>query len=214
MLNHCPVQLRGAGACVSQSHCAFRRVPLGLGGCVSPGTTLELWERKCQLPEPQETWRSDVVKSAVGGQPRPLRSPAHLPHRQSSLSLSERKLEGVSSLQRAWRAPRLSHQMTTGDSEPALICIHFASHLHRTLQPAKPTRLYPPPVGVGRWRGTASRSFKRGEGQGACPGLRGVGLALPRSSVPRPPASRQRTYPVFSWESLSLLSQELPVLTK
>lgn len=131
---------------------------LGLGGSVSRGATLEregmawerkcqLWERECQLPEPQETWHCDAVRSAVGGQPLSSTKPcspapslacpvAHLPRRSPAPSpelpvLDGRKLEGEGRLQSAWRAQRLSHQMTTGDSEPARICIHFASHLHR-----------------------------------------------------------------------------------
>lgn len=148
MLGHRPVQLRGAGMCASWSHCAFRRVlprawGFRLAGChpgagrdglgkevsaVGKGVSAARAPGNMALRCGQVCggWAAPVLHEALLACPV-----ARLPHRQSSLSLTEGKLEGEGRLQSAWRAQRLSHQMTTGDSEPARICIHFASHLHR-----------------------------------------------------------------------------------
>lgn len=149
---------RRRDVCILESLCIQEGTPSGLG---VPSRGVPPWSGKGWLgkgsvscgkgsvscPSPRK--RGIAMWSGLRwvGSPCPPRSPArlprrspapslacpiaHLPHRQSSLSLTEGKLEGEGRLQSAWRAQRLSHQMTTGDSEPARICIHFASHLHR-----------------------------------------------------------------------------------
>lgn len=156
----------GTGAFATRNHCAFRTgIPWGFGGTYFwvPHWNWKGWLqiRHCQWPEPQEMWHSEGWSGLWWvGSPCPLRSPVHLPHHQSSLSLMDRKLEGNCGLQSTWRAQQLSYHMTTGDSESEL---RFTSTLHLICigrQPAKPTPLHHPLTGVGEVEGATSRSSK------------------------------------------------------
>lgn len=123
----------GTGAFATRNHGAFRTGILwGFGGTYlwAPHWNWKGWLqiRPCQWPEPRETWHSEAWSGLWWvGSPCPLRSPAHLPHRQSSLSSMDRKLEGDCGLQSTWRAQQLSYHMTTGDAESEL---RFTSTLH------------------------------------------------------------------------------------
>lgn len=122
--------------------------------------------------------------------------PCSLSHRQSTLSLRDMKETA------AFRVPReLSYRLTTGDSERARICIHFASHLHRTAAClARASCSSSLGVTVGGLLHALCSGEEEGSQQGRqgpYPGLQGQRLAPLRSSGPWKTASGQEV--LFFW---------------